>query len=87
MLAASLPAQVAFNSVSALLSMIRVCLPHPTTNISLTFIQDSMANDQDYVDLGLSCADICKALDRGSSQRRLGDLGKSVLGAIEQLTM
>jgi hypothetical protein len=24
-----------------------------------------MANKQDYVDLGLYCADICNALDRG----------------------
>ena len=45
-----------------------------------------MANDQDYVDLGLSCADVCKALDRGLNGRRLDDLSQSVLGAIEQLT-
>jgi hypothetical protein len=45
-----------------------------------------MANKQDYVDLGLSCADVCKALDRGLEGRQLDELNKSVLGAIEQLT-
>ena len=46
-----------------------------------------MANEQDYVDLGLSCADICKALERGMGGKKLGDLSKSVCDAINQLTM
>ena len=45
-----------------------------------------MANDQDYVDLGLSCADICRALGRGMDGKRLGDLSQSVREAIDQLT-
>ena len=45
-----------------------------------------MANDQDYVDLGMSCSDVCKALDRGLDGRQLDELSRSVLGAIEQLT-
>ena len=45
-----------------------------------------MANEKDYIDLGLCCADICKALDRGLSGRQLDELSRSVLGAIEQLT-
>ena len=45
-----------------------------------------MANDQDYVDLGLSCADICKALERGMGEKKLDDLNKSVRDAINQLT-
>ena len=45
-----------------------------------------MANAQDYVELGLSCADICKALDRGMNGKKLGDLSKSVCDAIYQLT-
>ena len=45
-----------------------------------------MANDQDYVDLGLACADICTALDRGMSGKRLSDLSRSVREAINQLT-
>ena len=46
-----------------------------------------MVNDADYVDLGLACADVCKALDRGMSGRRADELSRSVLEAIEQLTV
>ena len=45
-----------------------------------------MANKQDYVDLGLSCADICKALKRGIDGKELNELSKSVCDAINQLT-
>ena len=45
-----------------------------------------MDNNRDFIDLGLFCADICNALDRGLSGRRLDELGQSVLAAIEQLT-
>ena len=45
-----------------------------------------MANDQNYVDLGVACADVCEALNRGLGGRQPGDLSKSLLGAIEQLT-
>jgi hypothetical protein len=45
-----------------------------------------MSNDQDYVDLGLSCSDVCKALDRGLDGRRLDELSQALVGAIEQLT-
>ena len=45
-----------------------------------------MANEQDYVDLGLSCADICTALGRGMDGKTLDDLGKLVCDAINQLT-
>ena len=47
--------------------------------------QDSMANDTDYVDLGLSCANVCKALDRGMNGRRVDELSQSVFEAIQQL--
>jgi hypothetical protein len=80
------PAQAVFGSVSALLTMIRVRFPHSAVNFLLTYIQDTVANNQDYVNLGLSCGDVCKALDRGLDGRRPDDLGRSVLGAIEQLT-
>lgn len=46
-----------------------------------------MVNKQDYVELGLSCGDICKTLDRGLSGRRFDELNQSVLEAIEKLTM
>ena len=45
-----------------------------------------MINKGDYVDLGLECADICQVLERGLNGRRLDDLSRSVLGAIEHLT-
>ncbi|KAF9783129.1 hypothetical protein BJ322DRAFT_137268 [Thelephora terrestris] len=63
------PAQVAFGIAGALLTMIR----------------DSLANQQDFVDLGLACARVCKALDRGLKGRQSGNLSPSVLKAIEEL--
>ena len=52
----------------------------------LTHGQDTMVNELDYVDLGLSCADICRVLDRGMNGKKLGDLGESVCDSINQLT-
>ena len=52
----------------------------------LTGSQDTMANEQDYVDLGLSCADICKALERGMGRKTMNGLSQSVCDAINQLT-
>ena len=52
----------------------------------LTHNQDSMANKADYVELGLACADVCKALDRGIKGRKLDDLNQPVFEAIGQLT-
>jgi len=48
--------------------------------------QDSVVNELDYVELGLSCADICRALDRGMNGKKLEDLNQSVCDAINQLT-
>ena len=45
-----------------------------------------MTNETDYVDLGLACADVCKALDRGMNGKKLDDLSRSVREAINQLT-
>lgn len=45
-----------------------------------------MVNEEDYVDLGLACADICRALDRGMSGRRMDEFSQSVFEAIGQLT-
>jgi len=53
----------------------------------LTRSQDSMLNELDYVDLGLFCADICRALERGMGGKRLDDLSRSVCDAINQLTV
>ena len=49
--------------------------------------QDSMANKSDYVELGLACANVCKALDRGMNGKKLDDLNESVREAINELTM
>jgi len=45
-----------------------------------------MINQADYVELGLACADVCTALDRGLDGKRLSDLNDSVCQAINQLT-
>ena len=81
------PAKAAFGSVAILLAMVRVSPSSPAMGYPrLTHLQDTMANDQDYVDLVLSCADICKALERGMGRKKLDDLNKSVRDAINQLT-
>ena len=60
---------------------------HPTNiNFRFTFIQDSVANKQDYVELGKSCAHVCQALNRGLNGRRLDELSQSILETIEELT-
>lgn len=46
-----------------------------------------MANELEYVELGLQCADICTALDRGMDGKKLGDLSQSVCDAINQLIL
>ena len=43
-------------------------------------------NYQDYVEIGLNCADICIALDRGTNGKNLDDFSRSVCEAIDQLT-
>ena len=44
------------------------------------------ASEVDYVELGLSCADICRTLERGMDGKRLSDPSQSVCDAISQLT-
>ena len=45
-----------------------------------------MTNKTDYVELGLACAEVCRALDRGMNGRQMNELSQSVFEAIEQLT-
>ena len=52
----------------------------------MKWIQDSMINKEDCVDLGVACGAVCTALDRGLKGKRLSDLDGSVLDAISQLT-
>ncbi|KAF9642815.1 hypothetical protein BDM02DRAFT_3192638, partial [Thelephora ganbajun] len=64
------PAKAAFGSVSAL----------------LTTIRGSKFNDQDYVELGLYCADICEALDRGMNGKGLDELSQPMGETINRFT-
>ena len=48
-----------------------------------TYDQDSMSNKADYVELGLACAEVCKALERGMGGKKPN---QSVCEAIAQLT-
>ena len=45
-----------------------------------------MVNQGDYVELGLACADVCTALNRGLDGKGLEDLNNSVCEAIKELT-
>ena len=81
------PAQAAFDSAGALLTTIRVrSLLFRGGKLQAHVLQDSMADEEDYVDLGRSCADVCKALERGLEGRQPDELSPSMLDAIEQLT-
>ena len=44
-----------------------------------------MANEIDYVELGLFCTDVCKTLGRGTDEKKLEDLNQLVREAIAQL--
>jgi hypothetical protein len=70
------PAKAVVGAVGVLLAMIRVnlFLFRIYELLIHTFIQDSMVNDQDYVELGLSCAILCRVLDGGMDGRKLKDL-------------
>ena len=46
-----------------------------------------MANELDYIELGLSCANVCGALDRGVNEKRMEELSQSVNDAVNQLTV
>ena len=81
------PAKAVFGSVSILLMMVRVRFLVSSTGRSMfTYIQDSMASKLDYVELGLACTDVCRALDRGMNERRTNELSQSVYEAIRELT-
>ena len=45
-----------------------------------------MPGREDCVEVGMTCADVCQALDRGLNGRQLDELSRSVLEAIGQLT-
>ena len=80
------PAKAVFGTVNVLLTMIKVGFLLCDKMFRLTRSQESMINELDYVDLGLFCADICRALDRGMNGKKLDDLSQPVCDAISQLT-
>lgn len=82
------PAKAAFGSVGIVLTMIKVRFPTVmlTDELPMHFQQDFMIDNGDYVSLGLNCAEICQALDRGTNGKSLNDLNQSVHEAINQLT-
>ena len=45
-----------------------------------------MVSKVDYVELGLTCADVCEALDLGIDRRQADELNHSILEGIEKLT-
>ena len=45
-----------------------------------------MIDKYGYVGLGLACADVCRALDRGLDEGQLDELSGPVCGAVERLT-
>ena len=51
-----------------------------------THNQDSAVNDPDHVELGLLCADVCRALDQGTNGKKPDEVGQSVYDAINQLS-
>ena len=44
-----------------------------------------MGNKDDYVDLGLSCAEVCRVLERGLKGTQSEDLKETVVEAIDRL--
>src|ERR1700759_2309532 len=60
------PAQAALGSACALLTMIRVRSHRlPAKSSQPTFIQDTMVNENDFLDLAQTCAEVCEALKQG----------------------
>ncbi|KAF9781744.1 hypothetical protein BJ322DRAFT_1220508 [Thelephora terrestris] len=65
------PAREAYDSAGALLATIR----------------DSTADEEDYMDLGRSCVDVCRALERGLEGSQPDEVSPSILEAIKHLTV
>lgn len=46
-----------------------------------------MIKKADYVELGLTCSDVCGALNLGMDKRQTDQLSRSALDAIERLKL
>lgn len=77
------PAKTVFGSVNVLLGIIKVrFLSVHVSRLLANRLQDTTANKTDCIKLGLDCAEVCKAIERGVNDRQARP---SVLKAIEQL--
>ncbi|KAF9791220.1 hypothetical protein BJ322DRAFT_436311 [Thelephora terrestris] len=82
------PAKAVFGSAAVILTTIKVrCfLFHATASLRLAFvIQEFFANQQDYVELGQNCVEICCVLDRGTKGKEAEHLSQLVRDAINRL--
>ena len=69
------PAKAVFGSVGALLSMIKVRPFLVSDDTSQVHVQLGLHGQRtEYVELGLACADVCRALERGMGGKQLEDL-------------
>lgn len=77
-----------FGSASALLTATRVgfLLVHVGRWLA-DVTQDSAINEVLYVELALACVDVCQTLDRATKESGANQLSRSVLSAIDELTM
>ena len=81
------PAQVAFSCSSALLAIIRVRFPLVCQDRFLTqAVQYTMANDRDYIQLGLACASACQVVHQALKRVQLDELGQPAIDTIRDLT-
>ena len=83
------PVKNAFTSARVLLATIKVGFLPARVGRLLTSnwcVQDSVAFKLDYVDLGLTCADVCEALRRGTDGKQTNQLSRPALEAIEEFT-
>jgi len=46
-----------------------------------------MADESEWVEIGLACAHVCRTLEQGMNGKGLGDLSQSACDVINQLTM
>ena len=81
-------AKAAFVSAVTLLKTIKV---RPSSSATIyhkfTPCQDTMVNRAGYAELGLSCADVCQALEQRTNGRKQDELSPSVNDAVNQLTL
>ena len=79
------PAKAVFGSVSALLATIRVSLlaSRRSNTDSAQWTQDTTIDKEDYIELGLVCADVCATFKRRVGGKREDDLSRTVGEAIK----